>query len=107
MLAVCCVVLAVSLSHLAWAVRDITGSARWQSWFLAAAVDISLVSPSPKYLSLCLLNPLAVIVPPSVRTQSAERENVCWSSCGPVRVSHRAAMARRRSKGGRRLPWMT
>jgi hypothetical protein len=27
-MALCCSVLAVSLSHLAWAVRDITGSAR-------------------------------------------------------------------------------
>jgi hypothetical protein len=42
-LVLCCGVLAVSLSHLAWAIRDITGSARWQSWALAAAVDASLV----------------------------------------------------------------
>lgn len=42
-LALCCSVLAVSLSHLAWAVRDITGSARWQSWCLAGAIDLSLV----------------------------------------------------------------
>src|SRR5262245_50140110 len=38
-LAVCCGVLEVSLSHLAWAIRDITGSARWQSRCLAVAVD--------------------------------------------------------------------
>jgi hypothetical protein len=39
----CCSVLAVSLSHLAWAVRDITKSAPWQAWLLAIAVDLSLV----------------------------------------------------------------
>ncbi len=39
----CCSVLAVSLSHLAWAVRDITRSSWWQSWALAIAVDLSLV----------------------------------------------------------------
>ncbi len=42
-LVLCCSVLAVSLSHLAWAIRDITRSAWWQSWCLAAAVDLSLV----------------------------------------------------------------
>lgn len=42
-LGLCCAVLAVSLSHLAWAVRDITGSARWQACCLAVAVDCSLV----------------------------------------------------------------
>ena len=42
-LALCSAVLAVSLSHLAWAVRDITGSARWQAWCLAGAIDLSLV----------------------------------------------------------------
>jgi hypothetical protein len=43
MLGLCCAVLAVSLSHLAWAIGDITRSARWQSWCLAVAVDLSLV----------------------------------------------------------------
>lgn len=42
-LGLCVAVLAVSLSHLAWAIRDITGSSRWQSWCLALAVDVSLV----------------------------------------------------------------
>jgi hypothetical protein len=42
-LTLCCTVLAVSLSHLAWAVRDITGSATWQAWCLASAIDLSLV----------------------------------------------------------------
>jgi hypothetical protein len=42
-LGLCCSVLAVSLSRLAWAVQDITGSRRWQSWCLAAAIDLSLV----------------------------------------------------------------
>lgn len=42
-LVLCCSVLAVSLSHLAWAVRDITRSAWWQSWCVAAAIDLSLV----------------------------------------------------------------
>jgi hypothetical protein len=42
-LGLCCAVLAVSLSHLAWAIGDITRSARWQSWCLAVAVDLSLV----------------------------------------------------------------
>lgn len=42
-LLLCCSVLAVSLSHLAWAVRDITRSAWWQSWCLAGAIDLSLV----------------------------------------------------------------
>src|SRR5438045_1542715 len=40
-LVLCCTVLAVSLSHLAWAVKDITRSAKWQSWCLALAVDVS------------------------------------------------------------------
>jgi hypothetical protein len=38
-----CCVLAVSLSHLAWAVRDITGSPLWASWALAVAFDVTLV----------------------------------------------------------------
>ncbi len=42
-MALCCVVLTVSLSHLAWSVRDITRSAVWQSWCLAVAIDLSLV----------------------------------------------------------------
>lgn len=36
-------VLAVSLSHLAWAIRDVTGSGQRASWALAVAVDCSLV----------------------------------------------------------------
>jgi hypothetical protein len=36
-------VLAVSLSHLAWAIRDITSSPRWASWALAIAFDLALV----------------------------------------------------------------
>jgi hypothetical protein len=40
---VCATVLAVSLSHLAWSVQDITRSARWQAWMLAIAVDLSIV----------------------------------------------------------------
>lgn len=36
-------VLAVSLSHLAWAVEDITRSPRWASWLLAVAFDLVLV----------------------------------------------------------------
>jgi hypothetical protein len=42
-LVLCCGVLAVSLSHLAWALRDITRSAWWQAWALAVAIDVSLV----------------------------------------------------------------
>jgi hypothetical protein len=42
-LALCCSVLAVSLSHLAGAIKDITHSLDWQSWCLAVAVDSSLV----------------------------------------------------------------
>jgi len=42
-LGLCCSVLSVSLSHLAWAVRDITRSATWQAWALALAIDSSLV----------------------------------------------------------------
>jgi hypothetical protein len=38
-----CCVLGVSLSHLAWAVRDITGSPLWASWALAIAFDVTLV----------------------------------------------------------------
>lgn len=37
-------VLVVSLSHLAWAIGDITRSARWASWLLAIAVDCGLVA---------------------------------------------------------------
>jgi hypothetical protein len=33
----------VSLSHLAWAIGDITRSSRWASWLLAVAVDCGLV----------------------------------------------------------------
>lgn len=36
-------VLVVSLSHLAWAVRDVTGSGLKASWALAVALDLSLV----------------------------------------------------------------
>jgi hypothetical protein len=36
-------VLAVSLSHLAWAIQDITRSPRWASWSLAVAFDLALV----------------------------------------------------------------
>ncbi len=36
-------VLSVSLSHLAWAVEDITKSHRWASWALALAFDLALV----------------------------------------------------------------
>jgi hypothetical protein len=36
-------VLAVSLSHLAWAVQDITRSPRWASWLLAVTFDLLLV----------------------------------------------------------------
>jgi hypothetical protein len=43
-LGLCCTVLTVSLSHLAWAVRDITKSSQWQSWMLAIAIDCSLVA---------------------------------------------------------------
>lgn len=42
-LVLCGSVLAVSLSHLAWAIEDITHSARWQAWCLAVAVDVALV----------------------------------------------------------------
>jgi hypothetical protein len=42
-LGLCCTVLAVSLSHLAWAIKDITRSAKWQAWCLGVAVDVSLV----------------------------------------------------------------
>ena len=42
-LLLCCAVLAVSLSHLAGAIRDITRSATWQAWSLAVAVDLSMV----------------------------------------------------------------
>lgn len=38
-----CGVLAVSLSHLASAIRDITRSSLWQSWALAIVIDCSLV----------------------------------------------------------------
>lgn len=36
-------VLGVSLSHLAWAIGDITGSGPRSSWALAVALDLSLV----------------------------------------------------------------
>ena len=44
LLTLCCVVLAVSLSHLAWAISDITRSPMWASWCLAIAVDATLVA---------------------------------------------------------------
>lgn len=43
LMAVCATVLAVSLSHLAWSVQDITRSSRWASWSLAVAIDLSIV----------------------------------------------------------------
>lgn len=43
MVGVCGTVLAVSLSHLAWAIQDITKSPVWASWALAIAVDLSVV----------------------------------------------------------------
>jgi hypothetical protein len=36
-------VLAVSLSHLAWSVKDITHSSTWQSWALAITIDLAVV----------------------------------------------------------------
>lgn len=36
-------VLVVSLSHLAWAIGDVTRSARWACWALAVAFDLLLV----------------------------------------------------------------
>ena len=36
-------VLAVSLSHLAWAIRDVTGSGTRSSWALAVALDCGIV----------------------------------------------------------------
>jgi hypothetical protein len=36
-------VLAVSLSHLSWGIRDITRSPEWASWLLAVALDMTLV----------------------------------------------------------------
>ena len=36
-------VLVVSLSHLAWAIQDITRSPRWASWLLAISFDLLLV----------------------------------------------------------------
>jgi hypothetical protein len=36
-------VLAVSLSHLASAIQDITRSEPWQAWCLAVAVDLAVV----------------------------------------------------------------
>jgi hypothetical protein len=39
MMGLCCVVLTVSLSHLAWAIGNITRSPRWASWMLAIAID--------------------------------------------------------------------
>jgi hypothetical protein len=36
-------VLAVSLSHLAWAIRDITKSPPWAAWLLAVGFDLVLV----------------------------------------------------------------
>ena len=55
-------VLAVSLSHLAWAVRDVTGSGPRASWALAVALDCSLV--------LCELI--------HVGANSAGLNAVCW-----------------------------
>lgn len=42
-LGLCCAVLAVSLSHLASAIRDITHSRPWQAWLLALTIDCSLI----------------------------------------------------------------
>jgi hypothetical protein len=39
----CAISLCVSLSHLAWAIRDITGSHVWQSWALAIIVDMGII----------------------------------------------------------------
>ncbi len=43
-LGLCATVLAVSLSHLASAIRSITHSLPWQAWALAVAVDVTLVT---------------------------------------------------------------
>lgn len=42
-LVLCATCLSVSLSHLAWAIRDITGSAVWQSWAIAVIVDTAII----------------------------------------------------------------
>lgn len=42
-LGLCATCLSVSLSHLAWAIRDITGSSAWQAWALAIIVDMGII----------------------------------------------------------------
>jgi hypothetical protein len=63
-------VLAVSLSHLAWAIRDVTGSGPRSSWALAVALDCSLV--------LCELV--------HVGAAAADLDAVCWCVVGVVAV---------------------
>lgn len=63
-------VLAVSLSHLAWAIRDITGSGPRSSWALAVALDCSLV--------LCELT--------HVQAADAGLVAVCWVVLAVVAV---------------------
>jgi hypothetical protein len=60
--------------------------------------ELVRLSPFPKWLSLWPLNLLAELPPPQARTWSAEREDVCWSSCGPVRASRRGAVRPRWSR---------
>ncbi len=43
-LAICCTVLALSLSHLADAIADITRSSKRNSWLLAVALDCGIVA---------------------------------------------------------------
>jgi hypothetical protein len=75
-LAICGAVLAVSLSHLAWAIRDITGSSRWQSWCLAGAVDVSLVLGE-----LALVSGFSLWVVPAVMATVTAVSAVlnCWA----------------------------
>src|SRR2546429_5247468 len=57
------------------------------------------LSPSPKQLTLFPLNSVAEYPPPQVRTLSAEREDVCWSSSGLLPVSRRVPLPPRQRTG--------
>ncbi len=50
-LGVTATVLTVSLTHLAWAIGDITRSSKWASWALAIAVDLSIVLSEAVHVS--------------------------------------------------------
>lgn len=71
-------VLVVSLPHIAWSVRDITGTDRRASWALAVAVDMALVLC--ELVHVVGVSPLLVVTTAiMVATTGASMLLNCWA----------------------------